>query len=121
MIRPKNEIEDLFLSKTKICETLIKQTRRKAEETLEFKLTKPRDTFSFEPSPNLGLDSNWMVGLTSLEVHKSIFIITQEKINLELCTEYSDVEFSFVEMKDKIAEVLSLSHISPEDLQHKIH
>ena len=36
-IRPKNETEDLLLSITKICETLIEQTHRKAEETLEFK------------------------------------------------------------------------------------
>ena len=36
-IRPKNETEDLLLS-TKNCETLIEQTHRKAEETLEFKM-----------------------------------------------------------------------------------
>ena len=35
MIRPKNETEELLLSKTKICETLIEQTHRQAEETLE--------------------------------------------------------------------------------------
>ena len=38
MIRPKNETENLLLSITKNCETLIKQTHRKAEETLEFKI-----------------------------------------------------------------------------------
>ena len=36
MIRPKNQTEGLLLSLTKNCETLIKQTHRKAEETLEF-------------------------------------------------------------------------------------
>ena len=45
MIRPENETEDLLLSITKNCETLIKQTHRKAEETLEFKLTIPRKLF----------------------------------------------------------------------------
>ena len=39
MVQPKNETEDLLLSITKNCEKLVKQTHRKAEETLEFKLT----------------------------------------------------------------------------------
>ena len=42
MIRPKNETEDLLLSITKNCETIIKQTHRKPEETLEFKMIKPK-------------------------------------------------------------------------------
>ena len=37
MIRPKNDTEDLLLSITKNCETLIEKTHRKAAETLEFK------------------------------------------------------------------------------------
>ena len=41
MIRPKNDTGDLLLSITKNCETLIEQTHGKAEETFEFKLTKP--------------------------------------------------------------------------------
>ena len=32
MIRPKNENEEELFSLTKICETLIKQTHRKAEK-----------------------------------------------------------------------------------------
>ena len=31
MVRPKNVIEDLYLSITENCETLIEQTQRKAE------------------------------------------------------------------------------------------
>ena len=49
MIRTKIETEDLLLSISKNCETLIDQTHRKAEETLEFKMTKPRETFHFKP------------------------------------------------------------------------
>ena len=49
MIRPENETEDLLLSITENCETLIDQTHRNAEETLEFKLTKPKETFHFNP------------------------------------------------------------------------
>ena len=49
MIRPKIETEELLLSQTENCETLIEQTHRNAVETLEYKLTKPRKTFSFKP------------------------------------------------------------------------
>ena len=42
MIRHKVETEDIILSTTKNCETLIKQTHTKAEETLEFRLTRPK-------------------------------------------------------------------------------
>ena len=34
---------------TKICETLIDQTHRKAQETLEFQMTQQRETFHFKP------------------------------------------------------------------------
>ena len=47
MIRSENQTEDLILSVTKNCETLIEQTHRKAEETLESKMTKPKETFHF--------------------------------------------------------------------------
>ena len=75
MIIPKRGTEDFLLSITKNCETLIKQTHRKAEEFLESKLTKQKETFSFKPSINLGADSSWMLGLPCLEIHNSIFNI----------------------------------------------
>ena len=46
MIQPRNRTEDLMLSITKNCQTLIEQTHTKPQET-EFKHTKPRETFSF--------------------------------------------------------------------------
>ena len=49
MIQPKNETESLLLSLTKNCEKLVKQTRRKPEETLEIKMTKPKKIFHFKP------------------------------------------------------------------------
>ena len=46
-IRVKNGTEDLILSITINCETLIEQTHKKPEQTLEFKMIKPRKTFHF--------------------------------------------------------------------------
>ena len=68
IVRPENETEDLLLSISKNCETLIEQTHTKLQETLDFEIAKPRKTFSNKRSINLGFDSNCMVGLTKLEV-----------------------------------------------------
>ena len=82
MIRPKNETEDLLLSITKNCETLNEQTHRKAEETLEFKMIKPRETFHFKPP--IQVKGDWMIGLVDVEVYNSIFNITEENNKFQL-------------------------------------
>ena len=76
MIKPKNETEDLIISIAKICETLTEQTHREAEETLEFKMIRPRETFHFNPP--IQVKEHWMLGLVDLEVYNSIFNITEE-------------------------------------------
>ena len=82
MIRPKIETEDLLLSINKNCETLIEDTHRKTEETSEFKLIKPRETFNFKPP--IQNNGEWMSGLVDLEVYNSIFNITEENKKLEI-------------------------------------
>ena len=47
MIRPKNETEDLLLSIIKTSETINKQTHRKAEQKLEFRMVRPRKPSHF--------------------------------------------------------------------------
>ena len=91
MIRPKTETEDLLLSITKNCQTLIEQTHRKAEETLDFKMIKSKETFHFEPS--IQIEGNWMLGFIDLEVYNSIFNITEENNKFEL---YVDTRRIFI-------------------------
>ena len=86
---------------------------------MQFKFTRPRQTFTFKPL--FSNEGSWMIGFTSSEVYNSIFNITEENNKLELYTHPLDDEFSYTPMKENIAEVLHLSDISPEDLQHKIH
>ena len=122
MNQPKNEIEDLLLSITKNCETLVQQTHRKPEETLEFKMLKPRETFHFHPPINTKGD--WMVGLIDLEVYNSIFNITKQNKKFELHTDTFD-EFSFEELKDEVEEILNIpeitnSHLEDETLAPRI-
>ena len=66
MIQPKTEIKDLLLSITKNCETLIQQTHKKAEETLEYKMIKPRKIYHFKPP--IPIQGSWMIELINLKV-----------------------------------------------------
>ena len=117
MIRPKNETEDLLLSITKNFETLIDQTHRKAEETLEFKMFKPREAFHFRPPTQIR--GSWMIGLTSLEVYNSIFNITERNNKFELYRDSSN-KFGFLELKDELEEIFNISHITQEHLEDEI-
>ena len=64
MIRPETQTENLLISITKNCETLVEQTRTKPQETLEFKMIKPRETFHFKPP--IQVKGDWMIGLLDL-------------------------------------------------------
>ena len=99
MSSPESETEDLSLSSTENCETLIEQTHTKPQETKEFKLNQPRETFTFKPSFLLGLVSKWMIGLTGLELYNSIFIITEGNIKFELYTELFFEVFPFCRLR----------------------
>ena len=87
MIQPRNETEDLLLSITKNSETRIEQPQTKPEETLKFKMIKPRETFRFNPP--IQIKGDWMIGLRDLELCNSIFIITDENNKFELYTAHS--------------------------------
>ena len=100
MIRVKNETKNSLLSLSKNSETPIKQTHRKAVETLEFKMTKPKEAFHFNPSIQID-DGSWMVGLISLKLYNSIFNIAEQNNKFEQYTENFD-ELSFEVFKDEL-------------------
>ena len=120
MIRPKNETQDLLLSITKNCETLIEQTHTKPQETLEFKMTKPRETFHFNPP--ISIQGSWTIGCTSLEVYNSIFNITEENNKFELYKFPHQIigGVSCEKVKDEIEKDLDISDITATDLQDEI-
>ena len=120
MIRPKNETEDLLLSITKNCETLIEQTHRKPEEILEFKMTKSRETFHFNPP--IQVKEDWMLGLVDLEVYNSIFNITEKNNKFELY-KFPDEKaggVTYEKVRDEIERDLDISDITAADLQDDI-
>ena len=120
MIQPKNQTEELLLSITENCETLIEQTHRKPEETLEFKMIKPRELFHF--SPSIQNKGDWMIGLTYLGVYNSIFNITEENNKFELY-KFPDEKadgISYTKVRDEIEKDLDISDITATDLQDDI-
>ena len=120
IIRPKNETENLLLSITKNCETLIEQTHTKSQETLEFKMTKPRETFHLKPQ--IQIKGDWMIGVTDLEIYNSIFNITEENEKFELY-KFPDEKaggISYTKVRDEIEKDLDIEDITAADLQDDI-
>ena len=120
MIRPENETEDLLLSITETCETLIGQTHTKPQETLEFKMIKTRETFHFNPPVEVKED--WVLGLIDLEVYNSIFIIIEQNDNFELY-KFPDEKAggtSYKKVRGEIEIELDISDFTAVDLQDDI-
>ena len=120
MIRVKKGTDGLLLSISKNCERLIEQPHRKAEETLEFKMVKPRKTFHFKPPIQVKVD--WMLGLTGLEVYNSIFKITEENNKLKFY-KFPDEKsggISYIKARDEIEKDLDISDITTTDLEGDI-
>ena len=57
---------------------MIEQTKTKPQETLEFKMNKQMQTFSFNPPINLIEEDKWLLAVSSFECTISVFNITDE-------------------------------------------
>ena len=116
----KNETENLLLSITKKCETLIEQTHTKPQETLEIKMIKPRQTFHFKRL--IQVKGDWMIGLVDLEVYNTIFNITEENNKLQLykIPDEKSGGFSNTKVRDEIEKDLDISDITATNLQDDI-
>ena len=69
---------ELLLLIKKQTDTLIQQTKTKPQETLEFKMNKQTQTFSFNPPINLVEEGKWLLAVSSFECTNSVFNITNE-------------------------------------------
>ena len=69
---------ELLLLIKKHTDTLIEQTKTKPQETLEFRMKKQRQTFSFNPPINLLEEGKWLLAVSLFECTNSVFNITNE-------------------------------------------
>ena len=71
-------INELLLLTKKHTDTLIENTKTKPQETLEFKMNKQTQNFSFNPPINLVEEGKWLLAVSSFECTNSVFNITNE-------------------------------------------
>ena len=74
--------ESLLLSIAKSNQEIVENTHSKPQETLEFKMTKQKESFSFDVP--LLLPEKWMMGVTSLEVYNTVYNITEKNNKLQI-------------------------------------
>ena len=102
---------ELLLLIKKHTDTLIQQTRTKTQETLEFKMNKQMQTFSFNPPINLVEEGKWLLAVSSFECTNSVYNITNENNSFSIIipchyqTEFA--EKTIVDLK-KLLELKSL-------------
>ena len=77
---------ELLLLIKKHTDTLIEQTRTKPQETLEFKMNKQMQTFSFNPPINLLEGDKWLLVVSSFECTNSVFNITDDNNSFSIIT-----------------------------------
>ena len=68
--------ESLLLSIAKSNQEIVENTHSKPQATLEFELTKQKESFSFDVP--LDLPEQWMMGVTSLQVYNTVYNITEK-------------------------------------------
>ena len=74
--------ESLLLSIAKSNLDIVENTLSKPQETLEFKMNKQKESFSFDIP--LELPEQWMMGVTSLEVYNTVYNITEKNNKFKL-------------------------------------
>ena len=74
--------ESLLLNIAKSNQEIVENTHSKPQETLEFKMAKQKESFSFDVP--LLLIQKWMMGVTSLEVYNTVYNIIERNNKLQI-------------------------------------
>ena len=102
---------ELLLLIKKHTDTLIEQTKTKPQETLEFKMNKQRQTFSFNPPINLVEEDKWLLAVSSFECTNSVFNITDENNSFSIIiAAHWETEFA-EKVIDEVKRLLELKSL----------
>ena len=102
---------ELLLLIKKHTDTLIEQTKTKPQETLEFKMNKQKQTFSFNPPINLIEEGKWLMAVSLFDCTNSVFNITNENNSFSIITPgHYETEFAekIIDDLNKLLELKSL-------------
>ena len=96
---------------------IVENTLSKPQETLEFKMNKQKESFSFDIP--LELPEQWMMGVKSLEVFNTVYNITEKNNKLKLfTTEQNLKEYKFaIEFIPKIKNLYKTSDKGISDIE----
>ena len=97
---------ELLLLIKKHADTLIEQTKPKPQETLEFKMNKQMQTFSFNPPINLREEGKWLLVVTSCECANSVFNITNQNNSFSITIPGHWIPEKAQQTIDKLKELL---------------
>ena len=102
---------ELLLLIKKHTDTLIQQTRTKPQETLEFKMNKQMQTFSFNPPINLVEEGKWLMAVSLFDCTNSVYNITNENNSFSIIIPgHYQTEFA-EETIDKLYKLLELKSL----------
>ena len=90
---------------------MIEHTKTKPQETLEFKMNKQMQTFSFNPPINLVEESKWLLAVSSSELTISVFDITNEDNSFSIIIQghyETKIAQKFISDLNKLIELKSL-------------
>ena len=102
---------ELLLLIKKHTDTLIEQTKTKPQETLEFKMNKQIQTFSFNPPINLVEEDKWLMAVSLFDCTNSVFNITNENNSFSIIVPgHYETEFAekTIDKLNKLLELRSL-------------
>ena len=102
---------ELLLLIKKHTDTLIENTKTKPQETLEFKMNKQRQIYSFIPPINLIEEDRWLSAVSSFECTNSVFNITNENNSFSIIIPgHYETEFAeqIIDDLNKLLELKSL-------------
>ena len=103
---------ELLLLIKKHTDTLIEQTRTKPQETLEFKMNKQMQTFSFNPPINLVEEGKWLMAVSLFDCTNSVYNITNENNSFSIIIIPGHYESEFPEeIIDELDELLDLKSL----------
>ena len=107
---------ELLLLVKKRTDTLTEQTRTKPPETLEFKMDKQMQTFSFSPPIILVKEGNWLLAVSFFECTNSVLNITDENKSFSNSTPGNWIFEDSEELINKLIESLEITSQNGIDL-----
>ena len=102
---------ELLLLIKKHTDTLVEQTETRPQETLEFKMDKQMQTFSFNPLINLIEEDKWLLAVFSFECTDSVFNITNDNNSFSIIIQgHWETEFAekTIDEVNRLLELRSL-------------